>query len=66
MQEAHMTSCELFEILDLIYFIYFNIILYFICWKWFNMIITTFAYKSLIMLFSITKKSHYIKIISKQ
>ena len=33
MQETHMTSFELFEILNLSFFVYCNIILYFICWK---------------------------------
>ena len=31
--ETHMTPFELYEILNLLFFVYFNIILYFICWK---------------------------------
>ena len=64
MQGALMTSFELVEILDLFYYIYLNIIQYFICWNdslWQKQHFITMN-KSLITLHLIAWKQHYIKI----
>ena len=60
MQEAHKTSFELFEILNLIYFIYFNIIFFLLKILQYDKL-QHLHIKALLCCFYFAYKSHNIK-----